>query len=98
VSQEKASPGAAPPQPAVRNACPLSRVRAGTLVRIKELLASPEICQRLRELGFCEQQQIKLLLQNNNVVCQVCNVRLGLSAKLADSIWVEPLEPRPQAA
>lgn len=75
--------------------CPLSQVRAGTAVRIKQLLAAPDLCQRLRELGLCEEQRIKLLLQDRNVVCQVCNVRLGLSGQLADSIWVEPLQAAP---
>ncbi len=74
-------------------ACPLSKVKAGTPVRIKQLLAAPEVCQRLREMGFCEEQHIRLLLQHQNVVCQVCNVRLGLSAELADTIVVEPLTP-----
>lgn len=76
--------------------CPLSKVRAGTSVRIKQLLASPDLCQRLRELGLCEEQRIKLLLRDRSVVCQVCNVRLGLSGRLADSIWVEPLAPEKQ--
>jgi ferrous iron transport protein A len=76
--------------------CPLSKVRAGTSVRIKQLLASPDLCQRLRELGLCEEQRIKLLLRDRSVVCQVCNVRLGLSGRLADSIWVEPLAPEQQ--
>jgi hypothetical protein len=47
---------------------------------------------------LCEEQRIKLLLQDRSVVCQVCNVRLGLSGPLADSIWVEPLHPDKQAA
>jgi ferrous iron transport protein A len=73
-------------------------VRAGAFVQIKELLASPEACQRLRELGLCERKRIRCLLRNRNIVCQVCNVRLGISAELADHIWVEPLEPRGRAA
>lgn len=67
-------------------------------MRIKQLLASPDLCQRLREMGFCEEQQVRLLLQNHSVVCQVCNVRLGLSAELADTIWVEPVAPKHRAA
>jgi ferrous iron transport protein A len=62
------------------------------------LLASPDLCQRLREMGLCEEQRIKLLLQDRSVVCQVCNVRLGLCGRLADSIWVEPLHPKSEAA
>lgn len=83
------------PAPASRS-CPLSQVRAGTCVRIKQLTGHPDLCQRLREMGFGEDQRIKCMLKNGSVVCQVCNVRLGLSAELADSIWVEPL-PAPQA-
>lgn len=79
------------PQPDV---CPLNQVRAGTCVRIKELRASPEVSDRLREMGFCEEQQIKLLSHNSNVICQVCNARLGISSSLAENILVEPLNPR----
>jgi Fe2+ transport system protein FeoA len=71
--------------------CPLNKVRAGTAVRIKQLSASPEVTHRLREMGFCEEQKIKLLSQQANVICQVCNVRLGISAQLAEKILVEPL-------
>jgi len=71
--------------------CPLSRVVAGTAVRIKRLDASPEITNRLREIGFCEEQQIKLLSRHTNLICLVCNARLGISAQLADNIFVEPV-------
>src|SRR5687767_7790019 len=71
--------------------CPLSQVRAGTAVRIKQLSAPPEVTHRLREMGFCEEQKIRLLAQHTNVICQVCNVRLGISTQLAEKILVEPL-------
>ncbi|MCL5095987.1 MAG: ferrous iron transport protein A [Candidatus Omnitrophica bacterium] len=79
-------------------ACRLSRVRAGTAVRIKRLSAPPEVTHRLREMGFCEEQKVRLLTQNASVICQVCNVRLGLSQELAETIWVEPLPAREHAA
>ena len=71
--------------------CPLSRVVAGTDVRIKRLQAPPEIVNRLRELGFCEEQQIRLLSRQPNLICLVCNARLGISPNLAESIFVEPI-------
>jgi Fe2+ transport system protein FeoA len=71
--------------------CPLSRVRAGMSVRIKELSAPPEVTQRLREIGFGEHQVIRLLLRQSNLICQVCNARLALSSQLAQMIIVEPL-------
>ena len=46
------------PQPFL---CPLSHVGTGVAVRIKQLSASPEVTHRLREMGFCEEQKIKLL-------------------------------------
>ena len=71
--------------------CPLSRVKAGVAVRIKQLCASPEVQNRLRELGLCEDQVIKLLTSKSNFICQVCNARLAISAQLAQLILVEPL-------
>lgn len=71
--------------------CPLSRVKAGVAVRIKQLCASPEVQNRLRELGLCEDQIIKLLTSQSNFICQVCNARLAISAQLAQLILVEPL-------
>jgi len=71
--------------------CPLSHVAAGTTVCIKELAASPELRDRLRELGLGEEQRIKLLSSKANIICQVCNARLALSEKLARAILVEPI-------
>jgi Fe2+ transport system protein FeoA len=71
--------------------CPLSRVRAGLAVRIKQLSTPPHVTQRLREIGFGEEQVIRLLIRQTNLICQVCNARLALSAQLAQMIIVEPL-------
>ena len=73
--------------------CPLSCVRAGVAVRIKKLCAAPEMQNRLRELGFCEDQIIRLLTSHTNFICQVCNARLAISEQLAQIILVEPLRP-----
>jgi len=78
--------------------CPLSCVKAGQLVCIKELAGTPEVQARLREMGLGEQQQIKLVSHNSNIICQVCNARLGISEELADSILVQPLPGRLKAA
>ena len=86
----------APPQSAPEGCqqpliCPLSHIRAGTSVRIKKLPASSEVTHRLREMGFCEERKIRLLSSNANVICQVCNARLGISEDLAENILVESL-------
>ena len=69
--------------------CPLTQVAAGATVCIKGLAAAPDVSDRLRELGFCEQQKIKLVSRHSNYICQVCNARLGISHKLAETIIVE---------
>ncbi len=68
---------------------------AGTVVRIKQLSAPPDVMHRLREMGFCEEQQIRLLSRHSNLICLVCNARLGISMQLADTILVEPLAESP---
>jgi ferrous iron transport protein A len=73
--------------------CPLNLVKAGVAVRIKRLCASPETQNRLREIGLCEDQIIKLLTSHSNFICQVCNARLAISEQLARLILVEPLQP-----
>jgi len=72
--------------------CPLSRVKAGVAVRIKQLCAAPEVQTRLREIGLCEDHIIKLVTSHTNFICQVCNARLAISEKLAQLILVEPVE------
>jgi Fe2+ transport system protein FeoA len=71
--------------------CPLSRIQAGTTVCIKHLSTAPELSERLREMGLCEDQKIKVVARESTFICQVCNARLGLSEELADSILVEAL-------
>ncbi len=77
---------------------PLSQVAPGTSVRIKQLSGAGEMAVRLRELGFCEEQRIKLLSRHASVICQVCNSRLGISERLAQSILVEPIPHERQIA
>jgi len=76
--------------------CPLNRIEAGVVVRIKKLCALPDIQVRLRELGFYEEQIIRLLTSGTHYICQVCNTRLALGRKLAEVILVETL-PAPTA-
>jgi Fe2+ transport system protein FeoA len=60
-------------------------------VRIKQLCASPLVADRLREIGFCEDQIVRLLTAHTNIICVVCNTRLALSSQVAETILVEPL-------
>lgn len=71
--------------------CPLNRVKAGTTVVVRQLTGTPETNQRLREMGFGEAQRVRVITLQSNLLCQVCNARLGLSARLAETILVEPV-------
>ena len=71
--------------------CPLSRVRAGEVVAIRQLCTGPELADRLRELGLREDEKIRLVTQDSNLICEVCNARLGISQAVAECIFVEPV-------
>ena len=78
----------APGVDTVRDAKPLSRATVGVAVRIRELAAPPEVATRLREVGFCENQVIRLVAAQASLICQVCNTRLAISRDLAATILV----------
>lgn len=69
-------------------------MRAGVAVRVKQLCAAPEVQNRLREIGFGEDQVIRLLTSQANFICLVCNTRLAISEQLAKLILVEPVLQR----
>lgn len=71
--------------------CPLNQVKAGTVVCVRELTTSPEISDRLREMGLREDSHVRLVSRQDSVICLVCNARVALSQKLAESILVEPV-------
>lgn len=73
--------------------CPLNQVKAGTVVCVRELAASPEISDRLREMGLREDSHVRLVSRQDSVICLVCNARVALSQKLAETILVEPVAP-----
>jgi Fe2+ transport system protein FeoA len=76
----------------------LNQIEAGCSARIRKLEAPAELSHRLREMGFCEDQQVRIVRRDDAVICQVCHARLGISAELAGRILVEPLPARTKAA
>ncbi|MGA7161145.1 MAG: FeoA domain-containing protein [Bacteroidota bacterium] len=71
----------------------LNEIPAGRLVRIHRLQSQPDICFRLREMGFCENAIVRLVVNGEgNLICEVCNTRIGLNHALADDIIVAPFE------
>lgn len=70
----------------------LSQVPSGTRVRIESLPSNQSTCNRLREMGFCEEAEIRCLTTGeNNIICEVCNTRIGLNSEIANQIRVSPI-------
>ncbi|HTY09723.1 MAG TPA: FeoA family protein [Bacteroidota bacterium] len=71
----------------------LSEIPAGRYVRIHQLQSKPDVSFRLREMGFCENAVVRLVVNaEGNLICEVCNTRIGLNQTLADDIIVSPFE------
>jgi ferrous iron transport protein A len=71
------------------SALTLNQVGVGCDVRIR-VLSGPS-CERLRDLGFCEQLQVRKLSGGRNLICSVCGTRMAISRELADQVLVEAL-------
>jgi len=71
------------------SAMTLSKASAGCQLRIRQLEGGA--CQRLREIGFCEEMEICKLSDGRNMICSVCGTRLALSKKLGDQVFVEEI-------
>lgn len=69
----------------------LTELPAGASGRVQELAGKTEVCQRLREMGFCESAVIEKVSGVHTVLCQVCGTRIALSDKAAQHILVEQI-------
>ena len=67
----------------------LHDVNPGQRVRVQKLSGQPALCHRLREMGFCEYAEVKILNKGGAMLCQVCNSKVCLSRQLAESILVD---------
>lgn len=75
-------------QPAQRQLT-LNEVSLNCDVRISSL--SGPACDRLRDLGFCEQMQLRKLSNGRNLVCTVCGAKMAISRELAEQVLVDPI-------
>ena len=69
----------------------LSELPAGATGRVCELSGKDEICQRLREMGFCESALVDKISGRHPLLCQLCGMRIALSPNAAQHIVVELL-------
>ncbi len=73
----------------IDSAMTLNQVRVGCDVQIR-FLSGPG-CDRLRDLGFCEQLQVRKLAGGRNLICSVCGTRMAISRELAEQVLVSPV-------
>lgn len=69
----------------------LADIPAGTTVTVSHLNSHPDTCNRLREIGFCENATIRCVSNGSSqLICEVCNTRVGLNYSTANAIVVLP--------
>ena len=76
----------------------LCEARVGAKLRVRGLKGQAAICQRLREMGFCELAEVRKLSDNGALICSVCGSRVALSRSLAKEIIVQPVPSGPAAS
>ena len=67
----------------------LNEVAVNCDVRISSL--NGPACERLRDLGFCEQMQLRKISNGRNLVCTVCGAKMAISRELAEQVLVSPV-------
>ncbi len=71
----------------------LTSIPTGCYARIHRLDSEEQVSHRLRELGFCENAIVRLVINGEgSLICEVCNTRIGLNQSVAESIIVSVFE------
>jgi ferrous iron transport protein A len=77
-------------------ACPsrlrLTEMPVGSAGRVCEITGQTDVCQRLREMGFCESAVIEKISGQRTLLCQLCGTRIALSDRAAQHIVVELIQ------
>lgn len=73
----------------VDSAMTLNQAKVGCDMQIR-VLSGPG-CDRLRDLGFCEQLQVRKLAGGRNLICSICGTRMAISRELAEQVLVSPI-------
>jgi len=67
----------------------LTELPVGAMGRVCALDGEVGLCQRLREMGFCESAVIEKVSGARTLLCQLCGTRIALSDRAARHIQVE---------
>ena len=63
----------------------------GGHLRIECLRGEDGMCQRLREMGFCESSIVQKVADSGALICKVCDAKVILSKELAKKIIVKEI-------
>lgn len=69
----------------------LTDLARGEKGRVTGIEGESNLCNRLREMGFCESAIVEKMSGSHTVLCQVCGTRVALNGRVAQSVLVEPL-------
>ncbi len=70
---------------------PLSTAKRGDRVVVRHLQGATGDCHRLREMGFLESAEVRLVCAGSAVIAQVKGAKVCLSHHMARSILVAPV-------
>ena len=73
----------------IDSAMTLNQAKVGCDMQIR-VLSGPG-CERLRDLGFCEQLQVRKIAGGRNLICSICGTRMAISRELAEQVLVCPV-------
>ena len=60
---------------------------------VRRIESETEDIERLKMLGVCEGRQVEIIKPGDPLILRVFGSRLGMSASLAQRVWVEKCSP-----
>lgn len=71
---------------------PLSALPTAVRATVREVRTAARDADRLADVGVCEGRVVELLLGGDPMVVRVYRTRVGLAARLAAQVLVEPMD------
>ena len=69
---------------------PIDQLHPRQVARIKQIEANNDDITRLKAMGICQGRRVQLIQAGDPLIVRVLGVRIGLSARLASHVIVEP--------
>lgn len=70
----------------------LTQLEADALACVSHITASSEDVDLLKAMGVCTGRKIEIIQAGDPMILRVLGTRLGISARLAHTIWVNQLQ------